>query len=258
MRQKLAAAAIGGEFLDSKFNEPCKCAFLCLEEGELLCRVKFKRAGFTEESLAGIQLFFEWPRGKSGVDLLHRYLTEHDDVRLIGIDSLTKFRVIPDVRVPAFMADYEAMSMLHEISKKLPGRSIDVAHHTRKAKSEDPIDDISGTYGLTAAVDSYMVMRHHSDGVLLHVGGRLWEREVSEYKLKRAVNQRWEMLGAFLGLTEEQEETYHLLKAAISGLSGSQLAEKLNITQPSAWGRLDKLLEKGLATKERGRVYVKG
>src|SRR5260221_319650 len=49
-RQKLAAAAIGGEFFDSKFINAVKCAFLSLEEGELLCRAKFKMAGFPEEA----------------------------------------------------------------------------------------------------------------------------------------------------------------------------------------------------------------
>ena len=32
-RQKMAAAAMGGPFLDSRFLDPCKCAFLSLEEG---------------------------------------------------------------------------------------------------------------------------------------------------------------------------------------------------------------------------------
>src|SRR6185295_9766086 len=93
-RQKLAAAATGSAYLDSKFPVPCKCAFLSLEEGELLCRMKFKMAGFSDSALASIQLFFEWPRGVSGVELLDRYLEANRDVRLVCIDSLTRFRVV--------------------------------------------------------------------------------------------------------------------------------------------------------------------
>ena len=256
-RQKLAAAAIGGPFLDSAFAVPSRCAFLSLEEGELLCRAKFKMAGFPDDALGAIQLFFEWPRGKQGVDLLDRYLEANRDVRLVCIDSLTRFRVVPDVRVPAFMADYEAMSMLHDMSKKHPGVCVDVIHHTRKAKSEDPIDDISGTYGLTAAADSYFVMRHHADGALLYVGGRLWCRDASEYKVKRAGQQRWEMLGPNLGLSDEQEETLKLVKADPTGMSGARLSQLLSITNQSAWQRLDSLLEKGFVTKKFGKVYAK-
>jgi hypothetical protein len=256
-RQKLAAASIGGPFMDSTFPTAVKCAFLSLEEGELLCRAKFKMAGFQDEALAAIQLFFEWPRGQSGVDLLDRYLTANRDVRLVCIDSLTRFRVIPDVRVPAFMADYEAVNSLHDMSKKHPGVCVDIIHHTRKAKSDDPIDDISGTYGLTAAADSYLVMRHHADGALMHVGGRLWSREESEYKVKRSGQQRWEMLGPNLGLSDEQQETLELVKAEPAGMNGAKLAEKLSITNQSAWNRLDLLLEKGFVTKLRGKVYAK-
>lgn len=255
-RQKLAAAAVGGEFLDSKFPNAVRCAFLSLEEGELLCRAKFKMAGFTESALAAIQLFFEWPRGQSGVELLDRYLAANRDVRLVCIDSLTRFRVIPDVRVPAFMADYEAINALHDISKQHPGVCFDVVHHTRKAKSEDPIDDISGTYGLTAASDAYMIMRHHGEGALLYAGGRLWTRETSEYKIKRAY-QRWEMLGPNLGLSDEQEETLQLIKAEPDGMTGQKLSTLLGIVNRSAWDRMDGLLEKGFVTKRFGRVFAK-
>lgn len=257
-RQKLAAAAIGGPFLDSKFKEPCRSAFLSLEEGELLCRTKLKKACFNELALASIQLHFEWPRGADGVDLLDRYLTQHDDIRIVAIDSLTKFRSIPDARAQQFSSDYEAMSQLHEMSKRHPGVDIDVVHHTRKAKSDDPGDDISGTYGLTAAVDSYIVLRHHADGAIMHVAGRLWDREENQYTLKRGLNHSWELVGVHMDITEKQRETFDLLKMrGQEGLSGKELAEKLDIAVPSAWQRLDELLEKGLVSKKYGRCYAK-
>lgn len=256
-RQKLAAAAMGGEFLDSNFPLACRCAFLSLEEGEALCKAKFRLAGFDEIALAGIQLFFEWPRGDSGVKLLDRYLSENRDVRLVCIDSLTRFRVIPDVRVPPFMADYEAMSGLHDLSKKHPGVSFDVVHHTKKARSDDPIDDISGTYGLTAAVDSYMVMRYHLDGAVLYAGGRMWTRDDSQFMMKRGERQTWVMLGVHLDITQKQREALELVKASPGGMSGKELADKLDITVPSAWQRLDELLEHGFVTKTYGRCYAK-
>lgn len=257
IRQKLAAAAIGGDFLDSKFTHPVKCMFLCLEEGELLCRAKLKMADFPDEALAAIQIFFEWPRGQAGVDLLHRYLVANPDIRYTAIDSQTKFRTIPDIRTPAFMADYESMSALHTMSKEHPGHCFDMVHHTRKAKSEDPIDDISGTYGLTAAADSYFVMRHHADGATMHVGGRLWSREATEYTIKRSIGHRWEMIGPASGLSDMQEDTLRIVKEAPAGIGGKALADKLGITTQSAWDRLDSLLEKGVAVKRYGKVIAK-
>ena len=255
-RQKLAAAAVGEAFLDSTFPNAVRCAFLSLEEGELLCREKFRIAGFAENALAGIQIFFEWKRGDLGVNLLDRYLDANPEIRFICIDSLTKFRAIPDVRTPAFVADYEAVSQLHDIAKRHPGCCIDIVHHTRKAKSDDPIDDISGTYGLTAAADSYVVMRHHADGAMMHVGGRLWSREESQYQLRRG-QQRWEMIGPNLGLSDEQMDTLKRVKSEPLGMSGAKLAQLLNISNQSAWQRLDTLLEKGFVTKQYGKVFAK-
>jgi len=256
-RQKMAAAVSAGPFLDSQFDKPCLCAFLSLEEGDVIARSKFIKAGYGETALAGIQIHFSWERGKAGVDMLHRYLVENQDIRFVCIDSLSRFRALPDVRVAPFMADYEAVNMLHELSKLHRGVCIDVVHHTRKARSEDPIDDISGTYGLTAACDAYAVLRHHSDGASMFVGGRLWSREDSQYLLRRE-NQGWEMLGVNLGLSDEQQQTLELIRRSSNGLSGTELAEKLGISQPSAWQRIDLLIEKGFVVKRFGRAHLKG
>jgi hypothetical protein len=83
------------------------------------------------------------------------------------------------------MCDYEAVNMLHDMCKRHPGVVVDVVHHTRKMKSEDPIDDISGSYGLTAAADSYVVLRHNTDGAVMYAGGRLWTRDDNEYQIRR-------------------------------------------------------------------------
>jgi hypothetical protein len=251
LRQKAAALASGEEFLGAQCLQT-HSVILSLEEGARLMRNKFKRARFSEASLAAIRLFYQWPRGADGVALLDRYLKEHPEVGHVGIDSLSKFRDVPDSRTPAFIADYEAMSRLHEMAKRLPGRSIDVIHHTRKARGDDPIDDISGTYGLTAACDSYLVLRHHEDGALMYAGGRLWDLEVSEYRLRR-VEQRWEMIGENKNLTGGQELTLEHVRRS-GGLKPSELAKQLGISKQSAWERLKALVEKGVAY-QRGGVF---
>jgi len=252
-RQKLAAMAEGVSFFGSPC-ERCTGLFLSLEEGERLTRQKFIKADFPMAALERIRVFYEWPRGEEGVKRLAQYLAENPEVRFTVIDSLTKFRAVPDKQTPAFVADYESVSMLHGALKDLPGVCIDLVHHTRKMKSDDPIDDISGTYGLSAAVDSYMVLRHHEDGAVMHAGGRLWDRDVSEYKLRRG-NQRWELVGEHTGLTGEQERTHHDLKQN-GGITAPQLASKLGIHRQSAWERLNALVDKGMAYKKDGVFHA--
>ena len=257
IRHKLAAAASGGKFLDSEFPKPCLCAFLSLEEGQALARRKLKQANFSESALTGIDMHFSWPRGLLGVEALHQYLLKNPDVQYVAIDSLSRFRTVPDSKTPAFTADYETVNELHELSKEHPGVCVDVVHHTRKAKGDDPLDDVSGTYGLSAAADTIYVMRHHTDGATLYVASRLWEREDNNFIIKRDGGQ-WIMLGVNIGLPDEQLETLAIIKASPAGIGGTDLGDKLSITKQSAWQRIDILVEKGFVVKRQGRAYLKG
>lgn len=254
LRQKLAAIAIGAEFWGAP-SELAACAYLSLEEGDRLTRAKFEMAGFPHEALANIEVFFEWPRGAEGVRQLHRYLEARPEVRQVGIDSLTRFRAIPDARTPAFQADYDAVNGLHEIAKARPGIAIDAVHHTRKAKSEDPIEDISGTFGLSAACDSYWVMRHHEEGAVLHVGGRLWDRDAHEFKLQRG-QQRWVLIGEFDALTDIQRATLDLLKRS-GGQTPTDGAKAWAISRQSAMERFNSLVNMSKAYNKGGIYFAK-
>lgn len=220
-----------------------------------MMRNKFKAAGFSAESLERIRMLYESPRGDAGVALLERYLTEYPEIRFVVVDSLTRFRTVPDAKTPAFIADYETLARLHDLTNRRPGLAIDVVHHTRKAKSEDPIDDISGTYGLTAACDTYWVLRAHEDGAVLHVGGRYWTRDESEYKLKRAL-QRWQLAGTFTGLTRTQEDHLTILRDG-NGIFAAEFGRRAGITKQSAGDALRLLVDRGRAQQRNGLFYEK-
>lgn len=250
LRQCAAEIAQGGEL----FGERCQLSevlFLELEEGDRLNREKLERASFPVEALRRIYFKYEWPRGEDGARQLDEYLTAYPETRLVVIDSLTRFRSVPDRNVPPFMADYEAISQLHRVAKKHPGRVIVVIHHTKKAKSDDPIDDISGTYGLTAACDSYWVLRPHKEGVELHVGGRLWSRDESSYGLIRG-QQRFTLTDAFDGLQGSQIDTLRIVRES-GTVTPSNLAKLLNIGRQSAMDRLNALVVGGHLRRVRGK-----
>lgn len=254
LRQKLAAVAGAGELFRAQCTQ-ATCLFLSLEEGDRLTRAKFEMAGFTEAALASILIHFKWRRGTEGVLDLQRALDANASIKYVGIDSLTRFRDVPDARTPAFAADYEAVSALHAVAKARPGVCIELVHHTRKAKSEDPIEDISGTFGIAAACDWFSIMRHHEDGAVLHVGGRLWEHEETKFQLSRA-NQRWELVGEFTGLTSAQTATLNALRVA-SGLTPSQLAATFGTGRQAAFERLGTLVKRGFAYSKDGQYFAK-
>ncbi len=254
-RQMMAAVSAGSEF----FGERCQQAsalFLCLEEGDRLNKHKLELAAYSHEELSNIYIEYEWQRGRAGAQALGEYLAQYTDVRFVVIDSLTKFRDPETGKVPAFQADYSAVDVLHEISKQFAGVVIVVIHHTRKMKSDDPIDEISGTYGLTGACDTYMVMRHHALGATLHVGGRIWSRDQAEFGLTRR-NQRWHLQSAFDGLRSSQVDALAIIKQHVAGITPTELARELGIAPSSAHERLQSLANAGKVMSANGRYAAK-
>src|SRR5204863_9081469 len=96
-RQKLAAVAGADELFGSRCQK-AKCAFLSLEENDRQTRHKFELAGFSRDALANIVLFFAWKRGADGVLQLARLFDEDETIKYVVIDSLTRFRAVPDQR----------------------------------------------------------------------------------------------------------------------------------------------------------------
>ena len=80
-------------------------------------------------------------------------------------------------------------------------------------------------------------MRHHEDGAVLHVGGRLWDREQTQFELRRAFH-RWELVGEFNGLSPAQKESLDQLRSP-GGMGPTQAARLWNIAKGSAHDRLE-------------------
>ena len=81
---------------------------------------------------------------------------EHNDVRLIIIDTLQKVREVTSDRF-SYASDYEVVTKLKEFSDA-HNICILVVHHARKMESEDSFEMISGTNGLLGAADGAFVM----------------------------------------------------------------------------------------------------
>jgi hypothetical protein len=70
-------------------------------------------------------------------------------------------------------ADYRALTGLASFARSR-GIAVLVVHHVRKMESEDPLEGLSGTNGLTGAADTVMVLKRDSGTghCLLYVRGR--------------------------------------------------------------------------------------
>lgn len=227
--------------------------FLSLEEGERLARKKFKAMSDNADDWRGIRLEFEWPQGAAGVTKLRERLKARTDSRpvLIIIDSLTRFRLPPSDRGHAFTEDYNAAKLLADLCKEFPGLAVVILHHTTKAMPDDPVSAISGTYGLTAAADSYAIMLKQGQQYRLHAGGRLWDRDTSDFELRRS-GGGWGMVGEWdtsapQGLAPKQQ---HVMDALRSGGKSSKVLAEITGQSASALSHMmGKLEDRGLVIR---------
>lgn len=90
---------------------------------------------------------------------LERFMEEHDNVKLIIIDTLQKIRDVGGEKF-SYANDYNIVARLKEFCDNHEMCMI-VVHHTRKMESSDSFEMISGTNGLLGAADGAIVM--HKD-----------------------------------------------------------------------------------------------
>ena len=87
---------------------------------------------------------------------LNMFLNEHPDTNLMIIDTLQKIRDSENDAY-SYAKDYDIIAQLKTFSDKT-GICLILVHHTRKQKSDDNFDRISGTNGLLGAADGAFVM----------------------------------------------------------------------------------------------------
>lgn len=188
--------------------------------------------------------------GKGLVEQLGGFVQEHRDTRLIIIDTLQKVREISGESY-SYSNDYEIITQLKRFADST-GICLLLVHHTRKQKSEDTFDMISGTNGLLGAADGAFILhkeKRTSSKAFLEISGRdqqdqrltlvrneetlAWDFETAETELwKTPPDPILEAIAKFV--TEENPEwsgtaTELVMQLGID-LKPNALTLKLNVT----------------------------
>jgi AAA domain len=139
----------------------------------------------------------EWRRlHEGGLDDIGAW---HADVKrkggkpiLVAIDVLAKVRK-PVGNRQLYEADYSALADLTKLANEL-GIAIVVVHPTRKMAADDLMETVSGSYGVSGAVDTILVMATKASGAVLDIRGR--DVESAELAIGFDKNTcRWRVLG---------------------------------------------------------------
>ncbi len=117
--------------------------------------------------------------GSGFEEQLNTALHDHPDVGLVIIDVMQKIRN-PEEQ-SAYAADYVFISALKELADRY-GICLILVHHTRKTADADVFNMVSGSMGITAAVDGTMVLykktRLSPEATLVVNGRDIQDREL--------------------------------------------------------------------------------
>lgn len=198
--------------------------YLALEDNERRIQRRLKQLQQTDD---------EWPadlhvttvakRLNEGlVKGIEAWIHEHNPA-LVIIDTLAKVRAAD--KNDGYDADYAALTPLQELAGDL-GIAIVIVHHLRKMPGDDPFDMISGTTGLTGAVDAALILRRDNQGITLYGRGR--EIEEIEHALEFD-DGAWRVLGEAdeVRRSEQRKAILQVLKDAGEAMGPQEIADAL-------------------------------
>jgi hypothetical protein len=256
------AIALGGKALGSIDVEEGDVLYLALEDSKHRLKRRLAKLLHGQDGVLPRRLHLAraWPRqDKGGLVKIAEWLTRHPDARLVVIDTWAKFRP-PRLRgSDAYEDDYRQAAGVKTVADE-HNSGIWALHHCRKMNADDPLDEVSGTLGLTGAADGVTVLRRQRgqcDATLFVTGRDIDEQDIA---LKwDPVYALWSVLGRAeeYRLTRERAECMDLLRKEGRALSPSEAGPLLGKT-PNACKLLMWKLERGgwLKTDGAGKYFV--
>lgn len=146
--------------------------YLCLED--TFSRIQDRLFQITDAAPSNLHMAVLAQQIGSGLqEQIEDFIRQQPDTRLIVIDTLQRVRS-PSVDSNAYANDYRDISVLKRLVDE-HGIAIILIHHLRKQAGSDPFMRLSGTTGLTGAVDSSFVLErdgYHAQTARLYVTGR--------------------------------------------------------------------------------------
>ena len=166
--------------------------YLCLED--TLQRVQQRLCRITDEGPC--QMFFATAAGTLADDLEEQilsFLREHPDTVLIVVDTFQMVR--GNSGEPSYGGDYQDIQKLKRIADS-QRVTILLVHHLRKQGDRDPINKLSGTTGISGAVDAVYVLdkkeRSQNTALLICTGRDVEYRELElRFSKERYI---WELI----------------------------------------------------------------
>jgi hypothetical protein len=197
----------------------------------------------------------QWRRlDAGGIDDIADWAASATEPRLAVLDTLAGVRPERSKQETTYDGDYRALIEAHRLANE-KGFGILVLHHARKQEADDPLDAISGTFGIAGCADTGLVLARGPQGTTLYARGR----DIEEIELAVSFSSdtcRWSVLGEAAAIlrSETRNKILAALLRANEPMGPKEIALAAGLSSDVVRKRLADMVEKGeVAQKARGQ-----
>ena len=157
---QICLAVAKGESLWGLPVEQSSALYLCLEDS--FSRIQSRLFDIGDDAPGKVHFAVIADSIGAGLEeQIENFLSAYPDTALIVIDTLQKVRSVSNDN--AYAADYHDVGLLKAIADQ-HGIAVLLIHHLRKQNDDDPMNMVSGTTGITGAVDNSFVLKETKRG----------------------------------------------------------------------------------------------
>jgi RecA-family ATPase len=225
--------------------------YCALEDNPRRMKARMTKLLGAQKWPARLFLYFELPRlTEGGLDMIRTWIKSNPHPRLVIIDTLAMVRSTRKREETNYESDYTAVLELRQLASEF-GIAVVLVHHLRKADSDDAYDTVSGTLGLTGAVDSVLVLKRDTAGtIILHGKGRDLI-EIEKAMTFDADSCLWRIAGDAAAVRRSQERNTVLdaLAEAKEPIGPNDIASATGMRAANVRYLLGKLVQESLVEK---------
>ena len=237
--QMCLAVAFGGTVFNKNVVKG-KAVYLALEDNPRRLKSRLEQLRPQGYATPDLILHTDWLKfDKGGVQKLIE-LIEKEQPKLVVIDTLAKVRPESRRNNGVYIEDYQALEPITKVANQYRC-TILVVHHNRKGKPEtDPLEQVSGSLGLSGAVDGVLVIDGNRSDKMYTLS--LIGRDISDdddLAIARQANGEWRLLGdaKTVFISSERKDIAELLKMHPKGLKPKDISDMLG-KKPTAVRKL--------------------
>ena len=252
------ACAEGGFTLGDRKCQKGDVLYAALEDNPRRLKTRLSKVARKATWPEGLHFWTEMKRLEDGgLDQLRQWIDRVRNARLIVMDTFAKVRSPKGRDESSYEGDYRQAGTLKTLADKT-GVAIIMVHHVRKMEADDPLDAVSGTTGLTGAVDTVVVLKRDGRGVTLFGRGRDIEELELAVEFQRDIC-RWRELGDAdeVRISAERRAVLETLRNAAEPMTARLVSDVSGRPYPAVRKLLFKMTNDG-EVKKVGRGLFEG